>query len=168
MGTIVQTRHRQSHTLDAFSIFRMNHEQKLNNIKKIDYLFFWLQVSSSLRRLRANKKKSVFMDDVDMESTVANLHSRSRLGLAEKILESAGVGEGSETRRRVARVDDSSTTARWTAVEETSSSAASRARASRARLSDLEEESNAIQQRQAARERRAADLRAFIATTDAD
>ncbi|XP_077302222.1 uncharacterized protein LOC143922757 [Arctopsyche grandis] len=126
------------------------------------------EVSNSLRRLRANKKKSVFMDDVDMESTVSNLHSRSRLGLAEKILESAGVGESSGTRRRVTRVDDSTTTARWTAVDETSSSAASRARASRARLSDLEEESNIMQKRQAARESRAADYRAYIVAADAD
>lgn len=43
------------------------------------------------------------------------------------------------------------------------SSAALRARMSRARLEELEEESNAIAERQAARERRAAKLRAILA-----
>lgn len=134
-----------------------------------------LQVSSSLRRLRANKKSSRFADEMDMDSSVAGLQTRSRLGVADKILESAGVdrSERSETRRTM-RVASTSTLSkedregmtRWSAVED--GNAAVRARQSRARLSDLEEETTLMQQRQADRDRRAAHLRAIIAENDAD
>lgn len=129
-------------------------------------MFFAFQISNSLRRLRANKKKSIFLDDVDMETTVSTLQNRSRLGLADKIMESAGLSSTSELveRRKPHRSveEQSSATVRWTAMEESSATAAARARATRARLSDLEEETTAIAQRQAKRDRRAADLRAFM------
>lgn len=132
-------------------------------------------MSASLRRLRANKKTSRFADEMDMDSSVAGLQTRSRLGLADKILESAGVdrSERSETRRTL-RVASTSTLSkedregmtRWSALED--GNAAVRARQSRARLSDLEEETTLMQQRQAERDRRAAHLRSIIAENDAD
>lgn len=120
------------------------------------------EITASLRRIRANKKMSSFIDDVDMENSVG----RSRLGLSDKILDTAGVNES----RRAMKIVSSSVSAkedregltRWTALSD-EHGAAARANQTRARLSDLEDESAAMQQRQMARERRAADLRALIA-----
>lgn len=123
------------------------------------------------------------MDDIDFENSVANLENRMRI--SDKILETAGIAQSEKsssrramienedrTEKRIARrlkEDDSSLT-KWTALKgvDEESAAAQRAKVTRARLSDLEDEMSELSERSAAREKRAARLRALVADTDSD
>ncbi|CAH2035257.1 unnamed protein product, partial [Iphiclides podalirius] len=101
------------------------------------------EITESLKRLRASKKTSRFSDDIDFENSVSNLENRMRI--SDKILESVGIA--------LKGVDEES-------------AAAQRAKATRARLTDLEDEMSELSERTAAREKRAARLRALVADTD--
>lgn len=99
------------------------------------------------------------------------------LDRSAKVLNSVGINESSRraldedvsVKRRSLRVsyeNDQSNKdlTRWTPIErEEESSAAVRARQSRAKINDIEEEMAALEEKQAARERRAARLKAFVA-----
>ncbi|CAK1554134.1 unnamed protein product [Leptosia nina] len=138
-------------------------------------------ITESLKRLRANKKISRFSDDIDFENSVSNLENRMKI--SDKILESAGIGQTEmssarralkenedRTEKRIARrLNEDSSLTKWTAIKDIDdeSAAVQRAKATRARLSDLEDEMSELTERSAAREKRAARLRALVADTDA-
>lgn len=105
--------------------------------------------------------------------------------ISDKILESVGIGQSDvssarramaeneeRTEKRIARrLNEDNSLTKWTALKNAGesteeSSAALRAKASRARLSDLEDEMAELTERNAAREKRAARLRALVADTD--
>ncbi|XP_072380143.1 uncharacterized protein [Diabrotica undecimpunctata] len=154
------------------------------------------ETATSIRRLRANKKVSI-IDDADLESTSNNLKSMRLLDRSEKILDSVGINdtlprklaEKDVAQRRSAlkisfRPEEDSLT-KWTPLEnnitsirarreevtasiESDSGASRRAKLSKDRLNDLEEEMAAIQEKQAAREARVARLRKLVAETEQD
>ncbi|KRT83697.1 hypothetical protein AMK59_4350, partial [Oryctes borbonicus] len=147
------------------------------------------EISSAVQRIRSNKKVPV-IDDIDMESTVGNLTSRRVKERADKLLDSVGVkeevilsprralDEDVTIKRRSVRITQQEESAdakdlgsKWTpllsdkgAIEE-ESQAKRRALATKARLNEIEEEMNALADKQAARERRAARLKALVAET---
>lgn len=137
-------------------------------------------ITESLKRLRAGKKSSRFAEDIDFETNVANLENRMRI--SDKILESVGIGSSEvsgarralqeneeRTEKRIARrLNEENSLTKWTAIgkSDDESAAAQRAKASRARLTDLEDEMNELSERTAMREKRAARLRALVADSD--
>lgn len=102
--------------------------------------------------------------------------------ISDKILESVGIGQASGVRRalqeneertekRIARrQNDEGSLTKWTALgkSDDESAAAQRAKVSRARLTDLEDEMNEINERNALREKRAARLRALVADSESE
>ncbi|KAI5641382.1 hypothetical protein NE865_06420 [Phthorimaea operculella] len=136
-------------------------------------------ITESLKRLRAGKKQSRFAEDLDIENTVANFESRMKM--SDKILESVGIGQSDissarralaeneeRTEKRIARrLNEENSLTKWSALKSDDESAAQqRARATRARLTDLEDEMSELSERTAAREKRAARLRALVADSD--
>ncbi|CAG4942118.1 unnamed protein product [Colias eurytheme] len=141
-------------------------------------------ISESLKRLRASKKVSRFSDDIDFENSVASIENRMKI--SDKILESVGLGHSEvsgarralqenedRTEKRIARrlnerLNEDNSLTKWTAVKDIDdeSAAVQRARATRARLSDLEDEMSELSERTAAREKRAARLRALVADAE--
>lgn len=104
--------------------------------------------------------------------------------ISDKILESVGLGQNEvssarralkeneeRTEKRIARrineANDGAMT-RWTALKDfdDESAAVQRAKATRARLSDLEDEMTELSEKSAAREKRAARLKALVADTE--
>lgn len=102
--------------------------------------------------------------------------------ISDKILESVGIGQSEvsgarralqeneeRTEKRIARrLNEEGALTKWTALNKSDDevAAVARAKATRARLSDLEDEMNEISEKTAARERRAARLRALVADSD--
>ncbi|XP_030765905.1 uncharacterized protein LOC115889941 [Sitophilus oryzae] len=145
------------------------------------------ETSAALKRIRAAKKVTI-VDDVDLESTSSNLKTQRLLDRSEKILDSIGINESSASRRaldndyqsayqkralKVTYDADSDNLTKWSPVAEKSESAAGsaaafRARQSRARIDDIDEEMAALQEKQAARERRVARLKQLVAECDAE
>ncbi|XP_022125126.2 uncharacterized protein LOC111000091 [Pieris rapae] len=142
-------------------------------------------ISESLKRLRASKKISRFSDDIDFDSTVSNMENRMKSNfITDKILESVGIGQSEvsnarralkenedRTEKRIARrINEENSLTKWTALKDVDeeSAAVQRAKATRARLTDLEDEMSELSERTAAREKRAARLRALVADTEAD
>ncbi|XP_063392580.1 uncharacterized protein LOC134678069 [Cydia fagiglandana] len=137
-------------------------------------------ITESLKRIRAGKKQSRFAEDIDFENSVSNLENRMRI--SDKILETVGIGQSEvsgarralqeneeRTEKRIARrLNEENSLTKWTALKDDESAAAQRAKASRARLSDLEDEMSEMTERSAAREKRAARLRALVAESDVD
>lgn len=114
---------------------------------------------------------------MDLESTVNNISSKRLIQRQEKVLESVGINDSSRRaldedvsfKRRSLRVTyedepGNGDLTRWTPLErETESAAVLRAKQSRAKINDIEEEMAALAEKQAARERRAARLKALVA-----
>lgn len=137
-------------------------------------------ITESLKRLRAGKKTSRFAEDIDFENSVASIENRMKI--SDKILESVGIGRSEvsnarralkeneeRTEKRIARrLNDENSLTKWCAIKEfdDESAAVQRAKATRARLSDLEDEMTELSEKTAAREKRAARLRALVADTD--
>ncbi|KAJ8737107.1 hypothetical protein PYW07_000378 [Mythimna separata] len=137
-------------------------------------------ITESLKRLRAGKKSSRFAEDIDFETNVSNLENRMRI--SDKILESVGIGSSDvssarralqeneeRTEKRIARrLNDENQLTKWTVLgKDDETAAAQRAKVSRARLTDLEDEMNELSERTAMREKRAARLRALVADSEA-
>ncbi|KAI8430741.1 hypothetical protein MSG28_000919 [Choristoneura fumiferana] len=137
-------------------------------------------ITESLKRLRAGKKQSRFAEDIDFENSVSNLENRMRI--SDKILETVGIGQSEvsgarralqeneeRTEKRIARrLNEENSLTKWSVLKgEEESAASQRAKASRARLTDLEDEMSEMTERSAAREKRAARLRALVADSDA-
>ncbi|XP_060535690.1 uncharacterized protein LOC132707766 [Cylas formicarius] len=140
------------------------------------------ETASTIQRVRASKRVAL-VDDVDLESTSNNLRTQRMLDRSEKILDSVGIVDGSSRRaldddysykKRALKVTfdaDADNLTKWSAVEDrasSSSAAASRARQSRARIDDIDEEMAAMQQKQEARERRVARLKALVAECESE
>lgn len=102
---------------------------------------------------------------------------------SDKLLDSVGINENSSRRaleddvsvkRRSLRISyddnaDSNELTKWSPITiKEDSAAALRVKQSRARLEELEDEMNSLTERQAARERRAARLRAIVADFDTE
>ncbi|XP_041987073.1 uncharacterized protein LOC121738875 [Aricia agestis] len=137
------------------------------------------EITESLKRLRAGKKASRFAEDIDFENTVSSIENRMKI--SDKILDSVGIGQSDmssarralkeneeRTEKRIARrINDESLT-KWSAIKEydEETDASRRAKATRARLTDLEDEMTELNERSAAREKRAARLRALVADSD--
>ncbi|XP_032527108.1 uncharacterized protein LOC116777585 [Danaus plexippus] len=138
------------------------------------------EITESLKRLRASKKSSRFTDDLDFENSISSIENRMKI--SDKILESVGLGasemssarkalkENEErTEKRIARrLNEENSLTKWSALKDfdEESAAAQRAKATRARLSDLEDEMTELSEKTAAREKRAARLRALVADTE--
>lgn len=101
--------------------------------------------------------------------------------ISDKILESVGIGQSEisgarralqeneeRTEKRIARrLNEENALTKWTALKgDDESAAAQRAKATRARLTDLEDEMSELNERSAAREKRVARLRALVADSD--
>ncbi|XP_066138946.1 uncharacterized protein [Euwallacea fornicatus] len=145
------------------------------------------ETALTLQRIRASKKVS-YMDDVDLENTSGNLRTQRLLDRSEKILDSVGINENSASKRAIEKDysyqrkavkssydADSDNLTKWTAraVKDSSedsavSSAAIRARQSRAKIEDIDEEMAAMQEKQAMRERRVARLKQLVAECDSE
>lgn len=132
-----------------------------------------------MKRIRANKKVQIH-DDSDFESTVDNINSHRLLERSEKALRSVGINENSRRaldedisiKRRSLKVsfeaENGGDMVKWSPLQqqrsdERESAAAIRARKSRERILDLEDEMAALSEKQAARERRAARFKALVA-----
>ncbi|EFA12937.2 uncharacterized protein LOC657683 [Tribolium castaneum] len=137
------------------------------------------ETASTLKRIRANKKVHM-LDDSDFDSTVDNINSHRLLERSEKALRSVGLNENSRRaldedvsiKRRSLKVSFENETqngdmVKWSPLQQRSdereSAAAIRARKSRDRILDLEDEMAAMTEKQAARERRAARFKALVA-----
>jgi Mg2+ and Co2+ transporter CorA len=114
-----------------------------------------------------------------METPISNFETRMRM--SDKILESIGIGQSDvsgarkalmeneeRTEKRIARrLNEENSLTKWTAMKsDDETAAAQRAKATRARLTDLEDEMTELNERGAAREKRAARLRALVADSD--
>ncbi|XP_050301130.1 uncharacterized protein LOC126739484 [Anthonomus grandis grandis] len=145
------------------------------------------ETASTLQRIRASKKVS-YVDDLDLESTSNNLKTQRLLDRSEKILDSIGINESSASKRALenefsyqkrtlkATYDaEGDNLTKWQPMpapqengEVVASAAALRARKSRARIDDIDDEMAAMQEKQAARERRVARLKQLVAECDSE
>ncbi|XP_022903516.1 uncharacterized protein [Onthophagus taurus] len=146
------------------------------------------EISSAVQRIRASKKVAV-IDDIDMESTAGSLLNRRIKDRADKLLDTVGIVEVQPqkkedeyvVKRRSLRFTkteddgvDSKELTKWTPIKsdrgvfEEEMAAKQRASATKARLNEIEEEMNALADKQAARERRAARLKAILAEAQTD
>lgn len=117
-----------------------------------------------------------------MENTVSSVTARRIKERSDKLLDTVGLNEfnarkaleeDSSLKRRSLRVSyddnvDSNELTKWSPIADEESGASLRVKQSRARLNELEEEMNSMAERQAARERRAARLKAMVADFDDD
>lgn len=119
-----------------------------------------------------------------MENTVNSITARRIKERSEKLLDSVGINDNVSSRRaldddvsikrrslRISYDDnvDNDELTKWTPISNKEDTAAAlRVKQSRIRLEELEDEANQINERQAARERRAARLRQIVSEFDDD
>lgn len=120
-----------------------------------------------------------------MDSTLNSVSARRIKERSEKLLDSVGINENTTSRRaldddvaikrrslRISSYDDnvdSKDLTKWTPISNKEDSAAAlRVKQSRIRLEELEDEANQLNERQVARERRAARLRQIVSEFDDD
>lgn len=168
-------------------------DNRLNRQRAVDIYENGLddETTATLSRIRKNKKVSL-IDDVDLESTSNNLKTHRLLDRSEKILDSVGI---SDSRRAGSAFDEDVTVKRrslrlsaayddgavstegltkWTPISPPEemvgreSSATLRARQSKDRLNDIEEEMALMAEKQQAREKRLARLKALVAESEDD
>lgn len=141
------------------------------------------ETASKLQRIRANRKVAL-LDDIDVDSTMNGIVSRRMKERSDKILDSVGITaidvsklprEDVLYKRRTLKVTMDTSggedMTKWSKVsadkEVTSaienSAAAIRAKQSRARIDEIEDEMNMMAEKQQLRERRAARLRKIVA-----
>lgn len=135
------------------------------------------EVQSSLNRIRASKKLTTLPKELDFEDTINTVKRRARIDLGEKLLDAAGEDEaGTTIRRRALKMVttasndyiDPKNLTKWTALDDGNSAASVRAKASKARLNDLETEMFERSEKQVAREKRSAQLKKFLVESDID
>lgn len=100
------------------------------------------------------------MNDVDLEDTISSIKRKARIDFGEK-LDAADEDFGSSYRRRELKLISSA--GANDDFAEVKSAASKRASASRARLDDLETEMFDRSEKQAARDKRSAHLKQFLA-----
>lgn len=141
-------------------------------------------MSNTLRKIRARKSAMKVIDDVGLDNAVNNISFNRMINKTDKLLDTVGLNERSAARifdeeptirKRVSAIkfssednSDSRDMARWSKVssdEDTTrcSAASIRAKQTRARLNDIEDEMEAMAEKTAARERRLANVRAMMA-----
>ncbi|KAJ6641716.1 hypothetical protein Bhyg_06656 [Pseudolycoriella hygida] len=135
------------------------------------------EVQASLNRIRASKKLTTLPKELDFEDTINTVKRRARIDLGEKLLDAAGDDEaGATIRRRALKmvttasndyVDPKNLT-KWTAIDDGNSAASNRAKATKARLNDLETEMFERSEKQVAREKRSAQLKKFLVESEID
>jgi hypothetical protein len=154
------------------------------------------EISSYLKRVRETRAaKTTFQDEFEAEATPRGSKRRPIIDFQEKLLDSVGVKNSDIDKARLAMQDDAifkkrtlrvtteeeegaPSVTKWTAMNRRSllaedepedlGSAAARARKTRSRLRDLDAEIEELADRSAAREKRAAQLRAFVQENEAD
>lgn len=135
---------------------------------------FDAEIQSSLERLRANKVKALEADmDLDLPK-VSSFARKARAEISEAIHGTSNISESSNfVKKRALKVASSAVDSaldthhlsKWTklsATEDAESLAKQRALESQARIRELEDDISTRQERQLARERRAANLRKMI------
>jgi len=149
------------------------------------------ETALKLQRIRANKKVSV-IDDIDLDQTMNNIKARRIKDRAEQMLDSVGISTIDNTERnkklnditytrRALKVtvdqsggQETGDSVKWTkfdggmsaALDDSIANAAAlRAKKSRARLSELEDEMAEMAEKSQVRERRAARLRQMVSET---
>lgn len=137
------------------------------------------EVQASLNRIRASKKLTTMPKELDFEETINTVKRRAKLDLGEKLLDAAGDSEaGTTIRRRALKMVttasndyiDPKNLTKWTALNDNNekSAASIRAKASKARLDDLETEMFERSEKQIAREKRSAQLKKFLVESEID
>ncbi|KAK9880715.1 hypothetical protein WA026_013039 [Henosepilachna vigintioctopunctata] len=133
------------------------------------------ETASALTSIRANKKSSTSLDDIDLDSTFSNIKSRRIINRSEKILDTVGINgssrkaldeEISVKRKLKVGQDTNGDLVKWKPLisePDHGSAAAIRARETKNRLLDIEDEMANIAEKQAARDRRVARLKALVA-----
>lgn len=139
-------------------------------------------VKNSLSRIRASKSKiqAVINDFADADDSFTTVKRRSKLGAASSLLDDADEDFGSSirSRRLKSRVEEVDEPVSATSVssfkrlaitdssESSSSAAAMRAQATKARLADIETDMFERSEKLAEREKRAANLKKILAEND--
>jgi len=135
------------------------------------------EVQASLNRIRASKKLTSMPKELDFEDTINTVKRRARIDLGEKLLDAAGDDEaGTTIRRRALKMVttasndyiDPKNLTKWTAIDDGNSAASVRAKATKARLNDLESEMYERSEKQMAREKRSAQLKKFLVESEID
>lgn len=138
------------------------------------------EFKSTLNKIRANKSKVAnFSDDLDFEDTVDSFKRRSRAAITDfdaTVDDNFGKSASSikkSSYKLTSRKEDVSepiAVTKWTAVSSTTedSGASARAKATKARLDDLDAEMFERSEKAAAREKRSQALKKFIADIDSD
>lgn len=135
------------------------------------------EVQASLNRIRASKKLTTMPKELDFEDTMNTVKRRARIDLGEKLMDTAGDDEaGTTIRRRALKMVttasndyiDPKKLTKWTALDDGNSAASVRAKATKARLNDLETEMFERSEKQEAREKRSAQLKRFLIDSEID
>ncbi|XP_044750770.1 uncharacterized protein LOC123311069 [Coccinella septempunctata] len=134
------------------------------------------ETTSLLNRIRANRKKVAAVDDVEMDSVFSNLQSRRMINRSEKILDSVGINDNSrraldeqvsfKREMKLAQERNNNDLTKWKSLDfeaDKESAAAVRARQTKNRLHDIEDEMTDLAERQEARKRRVAKFKAMVA-----
>jgi hypothetical protein len=136
-------------------------------------------IKISLDRIRANKKNITnMMEDLDVDDQIASMKRKAKQDFSQKFdsldddFSSSTFRKSSGMKALKARADDiieSNTLSNWnTAVDEIKSGASNRARASKARLDELETDMFERSEKQAARDKRSVHLKKFLSDTEFD
>lgn len=139
------------------------------------------EFKSTLTKIRANKAKATnFATDVDFDDTVDSFKRRNRaVDLDSSAFDESTTGRAASsikkstfklTSRREEESSEPTAVTKWSALSSATedSGASLRARATKARLEDLESEMNERTEKQIAREKRSQALKKFIADIDND
>ncbi|XP_045464881.1 uncharacterized protein LOC123674075 [Harmonia axyridis] len=134
------------------------------------------ETSSLLNRIRANRKKIAAADDVEMDSVYSNLQSRRMINRSDKILDSVGINDTSrraldeqvsiKREMKMAEEKRNNDLTKWKPLEfeaDKESAALLRARQTKNRLHDIEDEMADLAEKQEARKRRVAKFKALVA-----
>jgi len=139
------------------------------------------EIISSMRKLKALRSAKASSVDEDFASLNGNV---KRFNYTEKLLDSVGINgnhlEEEITKKRTVKIpsmfdEEPASYARWSSLrtpplfndpDSGESAARARARQSRARIADIENEMDLVSERSAARERRIENLKSFIATEE--
>lgn len=131
------------------------------------------EVQSSLNRIRAMKKSINMSNGHDIDDTVTTVKRHTRMDFGDKAdNEMSSQNMRARALKIVANAEnyngDASSLTKWTAVDADSinSLAAQRAKATKARLDDIESDMYERSEKQAAREKRAINLRKMLAEND--
>jgi len=134
------------------------------------------EFKSTINKIRANKVKATnFSDDLDFEDTIDSFKRRGRAADFDSAADDSYSKAASSIKkssyklssRREEEVEPVAIT-KWSSLTDGESGASARAKATKARLDDLDAEMFERSEKQAAREKRSQALKKFIQDIDAD